>query len=106
MKQSEKDKIIEIIDMCRSGDIVVGKDNHSVINMTGLLYHLNNLPTEPDDITEVYAIKDCITGEVIWNAHGCPYKFKVDAEKKIRQLQCLRQNQFKAYQLLTFKLDK
>ena len=106
MKQSEKDKIYELIENCKTGDVVLGRENYSVINMTVLSKYINNLPTEPDDITEVYAIRDCITGETHWNAHGCPYKYKDDAEKKIHTL--MKEKCFgepRVFTLLTFKLD-
>lgn len=106
MKQSEKDKIFELIENCNTGDVALGRENYSVINMTLLNQCIKSLPIEPEEITEVYAIKDITTGEVIWNAHGCPYKYKEDAEKKISKLKCLMQNKGKLYYILTFKLEK
>ena len=107
MKQSEKDKIIELIESCKMGDVALGRENYSVINMTVLSKYIENIQTEPDEITEVYAVKDCMTGEVYWNAHGCPYKYKDDAEQKIRILgQQKKYGEPIVFTLLTFKLDK
>lgn len=125
MKQSEKDKIFELIENCKTGDIVLGRENYSVIDMTLLYKYIENLPIEVEEITEVYAIKNCITGVVYWNAHGCPYKHKEDAEKKIKvlmreiepsvgngsflhhkeQLPHKEYGQTRLFQLLTFKLE-
>lgn len=107
MKQSEKDKIVELIESCKTGDVVLGRENYAVINMTALSKYIEDIPTELDEITEVYAVKDCITGEVYWNAHGCPYKYKDDAEKKIRILgQQKKYGESRVFTLLTFKLEK
>lgn len=106
MKQSEKDKIIELIERCNNGDVVLGSEYHAFINKTRLFQYIDDIPVEPDPITEVYAIKNCLTGEVIWNAHGCPYKYKDDVEKKVNRLKFMHENKDKAYQILTFKLDK
>ena len=106
MKQSEKDKIFELIENCNTGDVVLGRESYAVINMTALSKYINNIPTEPDEITEVYAIKDCMTGNIHWNAHGCPYKYKEDAERKIHTL--MREKNFgepRVFTLLTFELD-
>lgn len=105
MKQSEKDNILKMIYMCSSKNIVAYNENYSLINTTELSKYFERLPVEPEEITEVYAIKENKTGEVVWNAHGCPYKNKSDVDKKINQLQHLLQNKDKKYEVLTFKLE-
>lgn len=106
MKQSEKDKIIESIESSVIGGIGCGVANYSVFNKDALLQYINEIPVEPDPITEVYAIKDCITGEVHWNAHGCPYKCKEDAKKKIYKLMRDKKYGEALFKLLTFKLNE
>ena len=107
LKKSEKDKVIKLINNCKTGDIVLGSEDYAIVNMTVLSKCIENIPTELDEITEVYAVKDCMTGDVYWNAHGCPYKYKEDAEQKIRLL--MNEKKFREprlFTLLTYKLDK
>ena len=105
MKQSEKDKILELIEKCTSANVIAGTERQGIINKTRLNQYLDEILVEQDPITEVYAVKDLITEEVHWNSHGCPYKNKDDAGKKINKLRSISGNQRHVYQILTFKLD-
>ena len=106
MKQSEKD---ELISRAKKFSTVMSfrgsAISEPVIEVSKLETMINSLPTEPDEVKEVYAIKDLTTNEMIWNAHGCPYKSKDDVEKKIKKLRCLFQNKDKIYQIVTYKRE-
>jgi hypothetical protein len=105
MKQSEKDEILKQVNKKSSILTYRGLSvSDPMITVKEIEEILNGIILEPDEITEVYAIQDYITGNVIWNAHGCPYKYKADAQKKINSL--LETDGIKAFGLLTFKLDK
>ena len=46
----------------------------------------------------LYAIRDCETGRVIWNARGSAYKNKEDVERKLARLH--KQNPEKNYAVI------
>ena len=52
---------------------------------------------------ELYAIEDCIKGNIIFNARGGCYKEMADASDKVARL--LKENPKGSYRIVTYKLQ-
>lgn len=52
---------------------------------------------------ELYAVEDCISGEIIFNARGGCYKEVADANDKISRL--LKEHSDKSYKIVTYRLQ-
>jgi hypothetical protein len=108
MKQSEKNELMDQI-LNHASFITYHGETLSgmVVNVECVKSIVDSFPVDKEEIKEVYAVKDLITGEVFWNAHGCPYKDKNDVEKKIKKLMMpYSVNGDKLFKIITFKLDE
>lgn len=103
MKRSEKEELLKYIE---AGEFPVSFPNYKgmVINTQMLERYISNLPTDKEEIKEIYAIRDVLTDDVIWNSRGSAYKELADVEKKIKKLKCMAQYKDKDYEIITFKL--
>lgn len=104
MKKSEKEELLKFIDESKCL-LCITEPNIEIINIEYIKEAINNMPTEKDDVKEVYAIRDLSTGDIIWSARGSAYKELDDVKKKIRKLKCLAQNKDKEYKIITYKLE-
>jgi len=105
MKKSEKEELLKFIDESKCLLCVV-EPNIEIINIEFIKEAINKIPTDKEDIKEVYAIRDLFTGDIIWSARGSAYKEMEEVEKKIRKLKLLAQNKDKEYKIITYKLEK
>lgn len=105
MKKSEKEELLKFIDnlSCR---ISLPTFGGNIIDTLTLKGYIDKIPTDKEDIKEVYAIRDLITGDIIWSARGSAYKEMDEVEKKIRKLKLLAQNKYKEYKIITYKLEE
>ena len=99
MKKSEKEELLKFID---STKFPVAFANYigTVADTDVLKNYVNNIPTDKEDIKEVYAIRDLTTGDIIWNARGSAYKEFDDVKKKLKGLDSSKQ-----YKIITYKLE-
>lgn len=105
MKKSEKEDLSKFIDnlSCRISLVAFGG---SIIDTLTLKKYIDKIPTDKEDIKEIYAIRDLTTGNIIWSARGSAYKEMEEVEKKIRKLKLLAQNKDKEYKIITYKLEE
>ena len=78
-------------------------ENAKQIIIDGLLKQIKDL--EKQIISrpiELYAVEDCISGNIIFNARGGCYKEVLDANDKISRL--LKENPNNSYRIVTYRL--
>lgn len=97
MKKSEKEKLLDTIRYYASH---ISNTDIKIINLETVETILENMPTEKDDVKEIYAIRDLSTGDIIWSARGSAYKELDDVKKKLNSLDCGKQ-----YKIITYKLE-
>lgn len=98
MKKSEKEKLLDTIRYYASH---ISNTDIKIINLETVETILENMPTEKDDIKELYAIRDLSTGDIIWSARGSAYKELDDVKKKLNSL-----DSGKSYKIITYKLEE
>lgn len=98
MKKSEKEKLLDTIRYYASH---ISNTDIKIINLETVETILENMPTEKDDIKELYAIRDLSTGDIIWSARGSAYKELYDVKKKLNSL-----DSGKSYKIITYKLEE
>lgn len=98
MKEREKKEILNSIKYLSTR---ITSNDTRIIDIATVEEILNNMPTDKEDVKEVYAIRDLSTGDIIWNARGSAYKEMNDVKKK---LDSLDSNKF--YKIITYKLEE
>lgn len=53
--------------------------------------------------TELYAVEDCIKGNIIFNSRGGCYRDKADAQEKIARLS--KEHTDRSYRIVTYRLQ-
>ena len=103
MKQIEKDELLKFIDSATFPAMSYDYMG-SVVDVNVLKNYINSLPTNKEEVTELYAIKDLVNDEVIWSARGSAYKTMKDAKNRLARLENENRNTLAAYEIITYKL--
>lgn len=78
-------------------------ENAKQIIIDGLLKQIKDLEKQIiNRPIELYAVEDCISGNIIFNARGGCYKEVADANDKISRL--LKENPNNSYRIVTYRL--
>ena len=100
MKKSEKEEILKLVEE-KVFPIAMNSYFAQVVDAEDLYKIIESIPTDKEDIKEVYAIRDLSTGDIIWNARGSAYKEMDDVKKKLHSLDSNKQ-----YKIITYKLEE
>lgn len=110
MKKSEKDALLSFIEDNSSTELVYVNNAYltweRAIRVQIVKQYIENIPVDKEDIKEMYAIKELISGQTIWNARGGAYKEYKEVEEKLTSLQKLPQNKDKVFKIITYKLEE
>jgi len=100
MKQSEKEELLKKIE---ENSFAIGLKSYfaNVIDINELYKIIEKIPTDKEDVKEVYAIRNISTGDIIWSARGSAYKEMDDVKKKLNSLDGRN-----LYKIITYKLEE